>query len=193
MPIEKADAVDTCAAFVTARGAYVEACHAVGRYTVTCLDKDGKILWVAEADNVVTVVGKNLALDTYLAGVAYTITGPYMGLISSVSFTGVSVNDTMSSHAGWLEAGNAHAPTYTSPRPTVSWTAAAGGSKSSSLVAFGITGTGVVNGCFLVYGSGAVNTIDNTGGILYSAGLFTNGAQSVNNGNSLNIQYATAL
>jgi hypothetical protein len=181
------------AAIASAQGVSEQA-TARGIYTIECYGPDGKLKWRDTAENVVTTVGKNLALDSYLAGAAYTVTGPFMGLISSTSFTAVSVNDTMSSHAGWLEAGNANAPTYTSPRKTAAWSAASGGSKSlSAALAFAITGTGTVKGCFLVYGSGAVNTIDNTSGTLYSAGLFTAGDKIVANGDILNVSYTTSL
>lgn len=144
--------------------------------------------------NTVVTVGKNLALDTYLAGSGYTVTGPYMGLISSTSYSAINAADTMASHAGWLEAGNANAPTYTSPRKTAAWSSASAGSKAlSSSLSFSMTGTGTVKGCFLVFGSGAVTTIDNTSGTLYSVGLFTGGDQPVVNGNTLSVSYSTSL
>jgi hypothetical protein len=153
-----------------------------------------EVMWTDRAKNVVTTVGKNLALDSYLAGSSYTVVGPYMGLISSTSWSAVSASDTMSSHAGWLEAGNANAPTYTSPRKTAAWSSASSGSKAlSSALSFAMTGTGTVKGCFLVFGSGAVSTIDNTSGTLYSAGLFTGGDQPVVNGNTLSVSYTAAL
>lgn len=155
---------------------------------------DLRVLAEHEFDNVVCTIGKNLALDTYLAGSGYTVVGPYLGLISSVSYSAVAAADTMASHAGWLEAGTTNAPTYTSPRKTAAWSAASGGSKSlSSALVFAMTGTGTVKGCFLVYGTGALSTIDNTAGTLYSAGLFTGGDQPVVNGNSLSVSYTTSL
>ena len=150
-----------------------------------------------EIDNVVTTVGKNLALDTYLAGSAYTVTGPFIGLISNVSYTtGPAAGDTMASHGGWTEAGGTNAPTYTAPRKTAAWSAASGGSKAlSSNLSFAITsGTNVIiKGCFMVYGSGAVSTIDNTAGTLYSAGTFSGGDKTVSNGDTLTVSYSTSL
>lgn len=52
-------------------------------------------VWTEVIDNVVCTVGKNLALDSFIAGSAYTATGPYMGLISSVSWT--NLNTTLAS------------------------------------------------------------------------------------------------
>lgn len=150
--------------------------------------------WEAQAKNLVVTVGKNLALDTYLAGSGYTVTGPFMGLIGAVGYSAIAAADTMSSHAGWTEAGTANAPTYTGPRKTISWSAASAGSKSpSSAPVFAITGSGTVKGAFLVFGSGAVSTIDNTSGVLYSAGLFSGGDQAVVNTNTVTVTYSTSL
>ncbi len=151
-----------------------------------------EVKWDQLAPNVVTTVGANLALDTILAGSSYSVTGPYMGLIGAVSYTGVPViADTMASHGTWTEAGTTNAPTYTGPRKTVAWSAASAKSKSpSSAPVFAITGTGTAKGVFLVYGTGAVSTIDSTAGVLYSAGLFTGGDQAVVNTNTLTITYA---
>jgi hypothetical protein len=165
-----------------------------GRYTVECIGPDGQVKWTDTIENTVATVGKNLALDTFLAGSSYTVTGPYMGLISSTSYSSISAADTMASHAGWLEAGNANAPTYTSPRKTAAWSSASAGAKAlSSALSFAITGTGTVKGAFMVYGSGAVTTIDNTSGTLLSAGLFSGGDKAVGNGDTLNVSYSMSM
>ncbi len=189
----KLKALDASGAALVRSGGVSEATAAHGIYTVECV-RNGEIIWTDTIENVVATVGKNLALDTYLAGAAYTVTGPFMGLISSTSYTGVLAADTMTSHGGWLEAGNANTPTYTAPRKTAVWSAASAGAKSlSAALSFAITGTGTVKGAFLVYGSGAVSTIDNTSGTLYSAGLFTGGDRAVLSGDTLNISYSTSL
>jgi len=145
-------------------------------------------------ENVVTTVGKNLALDTYLSGVAYTVNGPYMGLISDISFTGVNAGDTMALHAGWLEAGGANAPVYSGGRKVAVFSPAAGGSKTlSAVLGFNFTGAGTVKGCFLLFGAGATSTIDNTGGTLYSAGLFTSGDKVVASSDRLEVTYTAGL
>lgn len=156
-------------------------------------DPDGEV-YTEEFHNTVVTVGKNLALDTYLAGSAYTVVGPYLGLISSVSYSAISAADTMSSHSGWTEAGATNAPTYTSPRKTAAWSAASAGSKAlSSALSYAITGTGTIKGAFMVYGSGAVTTIDNTSGTLLSAGLFTGGDRAVLSGDTVNVSYSQSL
>lgn len=152
-----------------------------------------ELKWAEEFDNIVTTVGKNLALDTFLAGSAYTVVGPYLGLINTNASSAV-VGDTMASHAGWLEVGNANAPTYTAPRKTVAWSAAAAGSKATSAaLSYAIGSSGTVGGCFLVFGSGAVSTIDSTAGTLYSAGAFTGGSKTVGNGDTLAVTYTASL
>jgi hypothetical protein len=168
--------------------------EAHGRYEIECIGADGKLKWRDTVDNVVAIVGKNLALDSFLAGATYTVTGPFMGLISSTSYTAVAAGDTMASHAGWLEAGGTNAPTYTGNRKTAVWATAAAGAKAlSAALSFAITGTGTVKGAFLCYGSGALNTKDNTAGVLWSAGTFSTGDKAVVNGDTLNVNYSTSL
>lgn len=165
-----------------------------GRYQVECIGADGKLKWSDDFDNLVATVGKNLALDTFLAGSGYTVTGPYMGLISSVSYSAINVGDTMASHAGWLEAGGANAPTYTAPRKTCAWNAASAGYKAlSAALSFAITGTGTLKGAFIVFGSGAVSTIGDTNGTLLSAGLFSAGDRAVISGDTVNVSYSLSL
>lgn len=191
---EKANAVDAVGASVARDAGLSEQAHASGVYVAECYGADGKLKWRDTFRNTVTTVGKNLALDTLLGGSAYTVTGPYMGLISSASYSAISAADTMALHAGWLEAGSANAPTFSGTRATVSFSAASGGSKASSAAAsFSITGTGTVKGGFLVLGSGASSTIANTSGTLYSAGLFSGGDRAVVSGDTLNVSYTTSL
>jgi len=194
MTEERADARACADASVIRSSGLDEGADAHGRYEIECIGADGKLKWREVIENVVCTVGKNLALDTFLAGSAYTVTGPYMGLISSTSYSAVSAGDTMASHAGWLEAGGANAPTYTGNRKTAVWSAASAGGKAlSAALSFAITGTGTVKGAFLCYGSGALNTKDNTAGVLWSAGTFSTGDKAVVNGDTLNVNYSTSL
>jgi hypothetical protein len=195
MEYEKANAAHAADATVTRGGSVEERGSVHGRFAVECIGPDGEVKWTDEFDNIVTTVGKNLALDTYLAGAAYTVVGPYVGLISSVSYAaGPVLADTMASHGGWTEAGVTNAPTYTIPRKTAAWSAASAGAKAlSSALAFAITGTGTVKGLFVVYGTGALTTIDNTAGTLYSAGVFTGGDKVVGSGDTLNVSYTASL
>jgi len=169
---------------------------AEGVYVAELLDKHGNLKW-SERDlfkNTVMTLGKNKMLDAALAGSAYTVTGPFMGLISSVSYAAISAADTGASHAGWTEAGVTNAPTYSGNRKTAAWSAASSGSKAlSAALAFTFTGAGTVKGCFMVFESGAVNSIDNTSGTLLSAGLFSGGDRIVANTDVLNVSYSMGL
>ena len=194
MTEERAQARHNTDASVIRGSGLGESADAHGRYEIECIGADGRLKWREIIENVVQTVGKNLALDTFLAGAGYSVTGPYMGLISSTSYSSVAAGDTMASHAGWLEAGGANAPTYSGNRPTAVWSAASGGSKAlSAALSFSITSSGTVKGAFLCYGSGASATKDNTGGTLWSAGTFTTGDKAVVNGDILNCNYSTSL
>jgi len=194
MTEERASARECSDASVIRGSGIGEQADAHGRYEIECIGADGKLKWRDVIENVVATVGKNLALDTFLAGSAYTVTGPYMGLISSTSYSAVAAGDTMASHAGWLEAGGTNAPTYTGNRKTAAWSSATSASKAlSSALSFAITGTGTVKGAFIVYGGTASATKDDTGGTLWSAGTFSTGDKPVVNGDTLNCQYSTSL
>jgi len=194
MTDETAQARERNDATVIRGAAQGEAANAQGRYVIDCVGADGRIKWRETIDNIVCTVGKNLMLDTALAGSAYTVVGPYMGLISSTSYTAVAAADTMTSHAGWLEAGGANAPTYSGNRKTAAWSAAtAGGKALSAALAYAMTGTGTVKGAFLVFGTAASATKDDTGGTLWSAGTFTTGDKAVVSADTLNVSYSTSL
>lgn len=152
-----------------------------------------EIKWADQAPNIVTTLGANLALDNGpLQASAYTSVGPFMFLIGAVTFTSAPViADTMTSHAGWTEAGTTNAPTYTGPRKTIAWSAATAKTKApSSAPIFAFTGAGTAKGVGLCLHTGAVSTIDSTAGLLYSAGLFSGGDQAVVNTNTVSVTYS---
>ena len=91
-------------------------------------------------------------------------------------------------------AGGTNAPTYTGNRKTAVWAAAtAGGKALSAALSFAITTTGTVKGAFLVFGTGAVATKDDTNGTLWSSGTFSTGDKAVVNGDTLNVNFSTSL
>jgi len=166
-----------------------------GWYHVECRDKDGNLKWEEEFPNLVVAVGKQLMLDTLLKGSSYTVVGPYLGLISN-SFTAAAA-DTMASHT-WTEFTN-----YTVGGSAVRGTAVFGSATSTGTTPSNVTsstataitytitgGGGTVYGCFLVTGTGAVNTLSSTAGTLYSEGLFST-AKTTTAGDTVAVTYST--
>jgi hypothetical protein len=168
-----------------------------GRFVAKCYDKDGNLKWEDHIDNLVMAIGKQLMLDTILAGSSFTAT-VVMGLVSGASTPTYAAADTQSSHAGWTESGLANAPTYSGTRKTPAFSAATSSGSTpsnvttkttSAAVSFTFTGSGTVAGCFInINGS---STIDNTTGTLYSAGSFTGGNKTVASTDQLNVTYST--
>jgi hypothetical protein len=190
--MEKLNTQDSLGASVVRGAKFSEAMDIHGYYQLECYDKDGNLKWSDDIHNLVVTVGKNLSLDTILGGSGYTVTGPFMGLLGG---TGTIVaGDTMASHSGWTEVGGTNAPVYTGDRKTAAFSAASAGAKAlSSALSFAITSAGTVKGAFVVFGSGAVATKDNTSGTLFSAGLFTGGDKVVDNGDTINVSYSVSV
>ena len=168
-----------------------------GSYYVVCRDADGNIKWEDEFPNLVNAVGKELMLDTLLSGSAYTTVGPFLGLISGAAPT-FAAADTMSSHAGWTEFIN-YTVSASAVRGTASFSSATSTgttptnvtTKTATAITYTITGAGgTVGGCFLVTGSGASSTQNNTSGTLYSAGAFST-AKVTTAGDTVSVTYST--
>lgn len=169
-----------------------------GYYTVECRDANGNLKWEEVFPNLVNAVGKELMFNTLLrTSGTYTTTGPFLGLISGASPT-FAAADTMTSHGGWSEFVN-----YTVGGSAVRGTAVFGAASSTGTtptnvttcaatsITYTITGAGgIVGGCFLVTGSGAVSTLSNTGGVLYSAGAFGT-AKTTTAGDTVAVTYST--
>lgn len=163
-----------------------------GHYGLECTDRTGAVLWQDEIENTVVTVGQNLMLSSALQGSAYTVTGPYMFLLSSVGFTAVAATDTMASHPGWNEADSTNAPAYSGNRPALTLGTAAGGAISTSALSFVFTGAGTVQGIGVVFGSGATVTPGSTLGTLLSAGTLAT-PQPVISGNTINATWTLTL
>lgn len=152
-----------------------------GWFTVQHI-RNGKVIHEETFPNLVTTAGKNIALDTYLAGSTYTAAFK-LGLKGTGS---AAAGDTLASHAGWSEV-----TAYTGNRGTPSWSSASGGSKATSAaVSFSINGTATVAGAILVHG-GSATPGDTATGTLFSAGDF-GASRSVISGDTLNVSYTLA-
>jgi len=193
MSQEKVNANHSADASIIRGGGMSEKAEIHGTYTAECYGPDGKLKWKDTIENVVTTEGKNDLLDKYFG----TVTRPvyYMGLISSVSYSAVAAGDTaaqINGTNGWKEANSStFTPTYSGGvRLTPAFAAASSGSKATSAaVAYAITSSGTVKGCFLANSS----TLGGTTAPLYSAGTFTGGDKAVGNGDTLNVSYSASV
>lgn len=177
------DAVDA----TVVRGAgQTEAVGIEGVYKAECYDAQGNLKWSDAIKNLTTNVGRASLNDAYLGNVGAGAI--VMGLKGAGA---AAYADTQASHAGWLEVGLANAPTYSGTRKTPVFgasTAANPAVKStSSAVSFVITSSGTVAGAFINVGGSS--TIDDTAGILFSAGDFTAGSKLVSSGDTINVTY----
>lgn len=196
MQKELASCGDNAVATMQANVAMPEGMTQEGLYHVECRDAQGNIKWTEEVPNLVVAVGKQLMLDTFLkTSGTYTTTGPFLGLIGNS--TTFAATDTMGSHS-WTEFVN-----YTVGGSAVRGTAVFGSSSSTgatpsnvtsstaSAITYTITGAGgTVYGCFLVLGTGAVDTQSSTAGTLYSEGNFAT-AKAVTAGDTVAVTYST--
>lgn len=180
----KLNAADAFGTGLITRPTVGENMEIVGTYHIECLGADGQSKWADDFHNLVTTVGKNDMLDKYLAGTTWSTGTVYMGLKGTGT---AAAGDTMASHAGWSEL------SITSARSSVTFSAAASGSKAtSSAVSFSITAAGptTVAGVFVVIGGTA--TIANTTGVLFSAGDFSS-SRSVVSGDTLQVTYTASV
>lgn len=168
-----------------------------GWYHVVCRDKDGNIKWEENFPNLVVAVGKQLLLDTLLRGSSYTVVGPFLGLTNATLTP--AATDTMTTLVGGGKEFTAYTVGGSAVRGTASFSAATSSgttpsnvtTSAASAITYTITGAGgTVYGCFLVTGSGAVNTQSSTAGVLYSEGNFAV-AKATTAGDTVSVTYST--
>lgn len=148
-------------------------------YKIECHDKNGRLKWVDEFDNLVVTAGLNDSLDKHFKGSAYTAAW-YVGITGTAPT--FAAGDTMASHAGWTEV-TAYDEAV---RQTLTLGTVSGGSvdNSASKAVFTIdTNSTVVGGAFVV----TVNTKGGTTGTLYGGGAFTAGDKSLDDNDTLSV------
>ena len=195
MTNEKASCGDNAVATLQANVTIPEGMGVEGFYKIECRDAAGNLKWDEEFPNLVVAVGKQLMLDTLLKGSAYTVVGPFLGLIGNS--TTFAAADTMTSKT-WTEFTN-----YTVGGSAVRGTAVFASATSAgttptnvttsaaTAITYTITGAGgTVYGCFLVTGTGAVSTQSSTAGTLYSEGNFST-AKATTAGDTVSVTYST--
>jgi len=198
MQKELASCGDNAVATLQANVAIPEGMTQEGYYHVECRDAQGNLKWAEEVPNLVVAIGKQLMLDTLLKGSSYSVVGPYLGL-TKVSLT-PAATDTMTTLVttnaaefinytvgGSAVRGTAVFASATSTGATPSNVT----SSTATAITYTITGAGgTVYGCFLVTGTGAVNTQSSTAGTLYSEGNFSV-AKAVTAGDTVSVTYST--
>ena len=184
--IDKAVFGDSVDATVIRGAGQTEFVGLEGVYSVECYDAQGNLKWSETIENLTTNVGRKSLLDSYFAN-----TGGG-AIVMGLKGTGTAAYaDTQASHATWLEVGGTNAPTYSGTRKTPTFSAATTANPSvlttSAAVVFSMTGSGTVAGAFINVGGSS--TIDNTTGVLFSAGDFTAGSKTVTTGDTINVTY----
>ena len=171
-----------------------------GSWYVECRDKDGNLKWTEEFPNLVVAEGKELLLNTLLrTSSTYTTVGPFLGL-TKVSLTPVAT-DTMTTlvttnaaeFINYTVGGSAVRGTAVFAAATSTGTTPSNvTSSTATAITYTITGAGgTVYGCFLVTGTGAVNTQGSTAGTLYSEGNFAV-AKATTAGDTVSVTYSTS-
>jgi hypothetical protein len=162
-----------------------------GVFTVTCVGADGVEKWSDTFHNLVVNEGLQDMNSKYFQASGYTAAW-YLGLVEGPgSGTTYAAGDTLASHAGWTEL--VPGTDYTGNRKAVTFGTAStadpsviSNSASPSSFAMLVNAT-VVAGAFLC------TVASGTSGILFSAGDFTGGDKTVDNGDTLNVTYTFSL
>lgn len=185
--MEVNNAADQNSASVIRNSNNNDALLASGVFYTECYGPDGVLKWRDVAPNLVVNQGKNGMLDTYMAGSGYTAAW-YMSLITAGTVTATStyasptVTETTSS--------------VIANRLSMTWSAAATGSKAAATTSFSIIGSATITGNLILTGGTGVATVGNTsatGGILFSSAAFQAGSKSVSAGDSLNVSYTISV
>ena len=189
--MEHSKASDSVTAGMITNRAGGERVGAGGVFTVTCVGADGKEKWSDTFHNLVVNQGLQDMNSKYFVGAGYTAAW-YLGLVQGPgSGTTFAAGDTLASHAGWTELVPGTA--YTGNRQTATFGTATTADPSviantASPASFAM----LVNGT-VVAGALLASVNSGTSGILFSAGDFTGGDKTVDNGDTLNVTYSFSL
>lgn len=152
----------------------------VTEYTAVCTGPDGRTDWAERGANTLMTVGLTHAMGCVFNAVAQ-ITQWFMGLIANSDFDEITVDDTMSGHAGWVEFEDYSGAT----RPQWTPLSVSGGViVNTSAVQFTFNAASTVKGFFIASSSTKGGT---TGTIWCAAQLST--ARTIRAGANLTITY----
>lgn len=191
MTAERLKLLDNLNVGMVAQGQLKDEVEVRGFYDIICRDSLGVEIWREAFANLVVTSGKN-ALESIGLGASGTAGNAFMGMIGGTVAPTIVAGDVMTSHAGWLEAGNANPPLLTGTRASMTFGAPSGGTIISTGNTFIANGSGTLTGAFVNFSNGATNTFDNTAGTLFSAGAFS-AAQPVIATNTLTVGFTLTM
>ena len=143
-------------------------------------DKDGRLKWAEDFENLVTTEGLNTLLDaTFKTGIVEPAW--FVALVDGAQDPAYAAADIMTSHVGWIE----NILYDEEARQDFTPGEIAGGAvdNSDQRAIFTISGDGSIAGCFVT--NDAVK--EATDGHLYGVGAFTGGARNVETGDTLRV------
>lgn len=153
-----------------------------GRYDFEVVDRaSGLVVARKSIKNLVPDAAINSIFNTNFNAATQTALW-YMMLIDNAGFSAISAADTMTSHSGWVE--NQQYSQATRP----AWGQGSAASKvitNASSVTFSMNATASIKGAAIVSG----NVKGATTGLLWSAGSFASGVQSLTSGQDLKLTY----
>jgi hypothetical protein len=191
MSTETSKAQDNVSASLTANKGSTERTGAGGIFTVTCVGADGVEKWSDTFPNLVVNVGLQDMNSKYFQGSGYTAAW-YLGLVQGPgSGTTFAAGDTLATHAGWTElvAGTA----YTGNRKAVTFGTASTADPSVITNSASPSSFAMLVNSTVVAGALLTTAASGTSGVLFSAGDFTGGDKTVDNGDTLNVTYTFSL
>lgn len=159
---------------------------------VWCHDKDGRLKWEDEFENLVTTEGMKHELDTEFGAGTQAATW-YIGLVNNAGWTAYAIGDTAAQIGGtngWAEAtvyDETTRPEFVENEPTGTTTVSLDNSVNKAV--FTISATVTIRGCFLV----STNTKAGTTGTLSAVGDFTGGSRALVDNDVLNVQVTCSL
>jgi hypothetical protein len=191
MSTETSKAQDLVSASLTANKGSTERVGAGGIFTVTCVGADGVEKWSDTFHNLVVNEGLQDMNSKYFQGSGYTA-GWYLGLVQGPgSGTTYAAADTLASHAGWTELVPGTA--YTGNRKAVTFGTATTADPSVITNSASPSSFAMLVNSTVVAGALLTTAASGTSGVLFSAGDFTGGDKTVDNGDTLNVTYTFSL
>ena len=158
------------------------------KYEVELFDKNGRLKWSEDFNNLVTTEGLNKILDaTFVTG--SELPTWFVGLIDGTGETPSFVaGDTIPSHVGWVEYENYLEDVRQAYVPG----SISGGTVDNSVsrAIFTMTEAFIIAGCFLVNDS---EKGGESNGILYREGAFAGGNRAVEEGDTLRVTITLSM